>query len=130
MIIRPLTTDDVKTLWEMHARFGYQWPLPEDTSNYEVVEDDSGKVIMAAGWKLTPEATLVCDPDKSLHPLVKLKGIAMLHEKLRGIIIQSGHPEVISFVAPELKRFSRHLQREFDWQPQWPAFRLLLRREP
>jgi hypothetical protein len=114
----------------MHARFGYQWPLPDDIHHHHVIEDDAGAVIMAGGYRLVPEVTMLCDPDKALHPLVKLKGMAMLHDKLRVIMASSGHSEAISFVAPELKRFSRHLQREFDWQEQWPAFRLLLRKEP
>lgn len=123
MNIRVCSIDEVRSL---HRGIGYNREFL--SLSYEGVEDDSGKLIMAAGWKLTPEVTLLCDPSKSLHPMVKMKGIAMLHEKLRGIIIQSGHSEVISFVAPELNGFSRHLQREFDWQAEWPALRLHLRR--
>ena len=79
---------------------------------------------MAAGWKMVPEITLICDPDKTLHPLIRLKGIAMLRDALRSKMLTSGQSvEAIAFVAPELRRFARHLQREFGFQAEWPAFR-------
>lgn len=130
MNVLPFASKDCQALQDIHARFGYRWPFPASTDNYYVVRDETGQILMAAGWKLTPEVTLLCDPDKSLHPLVKLKGIAMLHEKIGEILMLAGHTEAISFVAPELGSFARHLQREFNWQAEWPALRHHLRKEP
>lgn len=127
MTIRPYQPGDEPILRDIYARFGYKWDFPDDLSSYQVLCDDTGKILMAAGWRLVPEIGLLCDPDKAVHPLVKLKGIAMLHEKLRGIIRASGHKDAIAFVAPELKRFSRHLQRQFGWLAEWPALRIFVK---
>jgi hypothetical protein len=125
MILRSFQPEDEKTLREIHARFGYRWPFPDDLGGYQVLTDDSGRILMAAGWKLIPEVTMLCDPDKSLHPLVKVKGISMLHDSLHGIITASGHREAICEVAPELERtFGRHLQRHWNWNKGWKLFRL------
>ena len=125
MKIRPYQKRDRLALKRLHARFGYRWPVPRAFRGYRVLADDQGRILMAAGWRMVPEVTLICDPDRAMHPLVRLKGIAMLRDSLRSKMLASGQPvEAIAFVAPELKRFSRHLQREFGFQAEWPAFRL------
>lgn len=125
MTIRDFEDEDEPVLRELYGRFGYKWDFPEDLSGFQVVTDDSGRILMAAGWKLVPEITMICEPDKTIHPLVKLQGIAMLHDKLRSIITASGFNEAMTFVDPVLGGFARHLQREFGWQADWPSFRLL-----
>ena len=125
MILRQFRPEDEPELREIHQRFGYKWPFPENISSYQVVCDDSGRILMAAGYRMVPEVTLLCDPDETVHPLVKFKGISILHDAIRAKLTSSGQPcEAIAFIAPELKRFLRHLQRHWTaWRQEWPCLR-------
>jgi hypothetical protein len=122
MKVRPFEPDDEPILREIHDRSGYDFPFPENLKDYFVVIDDAGCPIMAAGSKLVPEVTLLCAPGGSTHPLVKLKAISLIHEKLRDSLKSQGHTQAFCFVPPELGSYRRHLQRHFNWKPTWQGF--------
>jgi hypothetical protein len=125
VIVRDIQPGDEAILRDMHKRFGYTTPFPETLENYQVLEDDSGRVIAAAGWRMMPEVGMFCEPDKSLHPLVKLKGIAMLQSKLHDIITATGYHEAVAEVLPELEgHFGRHLQRHLGFQKGGRMYRI------
>jgi len=124
MKVRKYTPKDRKALKAIHKRAGYGFTFPKNLKSYYVVEDGTGEVIMAAGAALIPEITLICAPGGDTHPLLKLKGIALLHEELRGTLTRKGFHEAIASVPPSLVAYQRHLQRHFGWRESWKAFRI------
>ena len=125
MNVRPFHPDDLSILREIYDRAEYGYPFPDDLSEYWVVADDTGCPIMAAGAKMVPELTLICAPGGSTHALVKFKGISLLHEKLRDILVSKGYTEAIASVPPQLERsYGRHLQRHFHWLLSWTTYRI------
>jgi hypothetical protein len=122
MNVRPYQPEDEAILREIHRRSGYEFEFPE-LDSFLVVLDDAGCPIMAAGEKLVPEITLICAPGGSTHPLVKLKGIALLHEALRVKLTNKGFQEAFAFLPPELERnYARHLARHFGWRKAYTAY--------
>jgi hypothetical protein len=121
---RPYRPEDREALLVIHAKNDYGFPFPEeDLDSYSVITDDDGKVIMAAGYKLVPEVTILCPQGGITHPAMKLKGIALLHEALRDRLVKKGHRRAFSFLAPKMERsFGRHLSRKFGWVPAWTAY--------
>lgn len=119
MTVRPYQPSDEAILRELHR--GHEFQFPENLTDYLVVVDDFNCPIMAAGAKLVPEITLLCSRNGSTHPLVKLRGIALLHEGLRNKL-GANHTEAFAFA--ETKAFGRHLQRLFHWRETWKCFRV------
>jgi hypothetical protein len=125
MNVRPYQPEDEPILREIWQRASYGFPFPENIADYFVVTDDGGCPIMAAGAKLIPEVTLLCAPHGSTHPLVKLKGISLLHDAVRDRLVANGHSEALASVPPELERnYGRHLQRHFGWKESWKTYRI------
>lgn len=123
MNFRDFRIDDEGKLREIHARAGYGNAFPVNIEDYIVAEDEFCVPLMAAGLRLVPEVTLICAPGGTTHPLVKLKGIALLHEALRDKLAGGNHTEAFSFVAPQVERaFGRHLVKHFGWQETWKSF--------
>jgi hypothetical protein len=130
MIVRPYKPEDDAVLREIHTRAAYGDSFPSNIEDFLVVTDDLGCPIMAAGEKMIPEITLVCAPHGTTHPLVKLKGIALLHQGLRERLSARGFTEAIASVPPQLERnYARHLQRHFRWMESWKAFRIQIQKE-
>lgn len=122
MKVRPYQPSDESILREIHG--DHDFPFPVNLEEYMVVVDDLGCPIMAAGAKLVPEITLLCDAEGSVHPLVKLKGISLLHEALSNKLAGK-FTEAHAFLEPSSeKAFGRHLQRLFHWQETWKCFRV------
>lgn len=115
MIVRPYQPDDLPLLREMHS--GHKFSFPLNIEDYLIVVDDLGRPILAAGAKLVPEITLLCAA--APHPLVKLRGISLLHQALRDKL-GGKFTEAHAFLEPDSeKAFSRHLQRIFHWRETW-----------
>lgn len=80
---------------------------------------------MAACVKMVPEIILLSAPHGTLHPLLKWKGILMLHDALCAFMAKFEHDEAFSFLPPEIeKNYGRHLSRKCGWQRTWAAFRI------
>lgn len=124
MNVRPYEESDLAVLKELFETAAYGFPFPDNISDYLVVTDDAGCPIMAAGEKLIPEITLICAPGGSTHPLVKLKGVALIHDALRDRLVSKGFTQAIASVPPSLGAYQRHLQRHFKWRESWPTFRI------
>lgn len=128
MRVREYKSSDLPHLKKIHSQAGYDFPFPDFSSPYSghhfVVVNEEDVPIMAAAAKLVPEIFLFCAPGGSMHPQVKMQGIAMIHEALRDSLIVVGHDEAFCFVPPQLKAYMRHLQRKFQWQKTWAAFRI------
>lgn len=120
MIVRPYQCEDLSLLREIHD--GHEFKFPENIGEYLVVLDDLGCPIMAAGTKLVPEVTLLCPLRGSVHPLVKLRGISLLHGALENKLAGK-FTEAHAFLEPDSeKAFGRHLQRLFHWRETWKCF--------
>jgi hypothetical protein len=123
--VRPYRPEDEPILREIYERAGYGQAFPENLAEYFIVTDDAGCPIMAAGYTLVPEITLICAPGGSTHPLVKLKGITLLHESVRDTLAAKGFKEAFASIPPQLERsYGRHLQRHFKWLESWKTFRI------
>ena len=117
-MVRPYQSSDEESLRAMHA--GHEFSFPANIADYLVVVDDLGRPILAAGERLVPEITLLCAPEP--HPLVKLRGISLLHQGLRNKLAGK-FTEAHAFLEPGSERaFGRHLQRLFRWRETWKCF--------
>lgn len=125
MNVRPFRIEDWPVLKEIHERGNHGDAFPDDLADYWVVEDAAGFPLMAAGARMVPEIGLICAPGGSTHALVKLKGLSLLHEKLRDTLREKGFHEAIIDIAPHLAAYGRHLQRHFGWKSFGTTYRLL-----
>ena len=129
MNVRPFEIRDEAALLAIYSATDYhQKPLPDLTQTLlsRVVVDADDKPLMAAYMKLIPEGTLICQPGGSMHPLVKLSAIGMLHEVLRDDLVKMGYDEAIASIPPQLERnYARHLTRHLNWQESWKTYRVL-----
>jgi hypothetical protein len=129
MKVRPYQPKDEAILREFHVLRGYGDSFPTNIADFQVAVDEQDFPIMAAGTKLVPEVTLICTPSAELHPLVKLKGIAMLHEAIRCILSAGNHTEAFAFLAPSIEQaFGRHLVKHFGWRETWKSYAIRIER--
>jgi len=127
MKIREYQPKDEAALREIHAHRAHGDKFPSNIADFLVAVDDQDRPLMAAGAKLVPEITLICACQP--HPLVKLKGIALLHEALRDKVAEGNHTEAHAFLAPQVERsFGRHLVKHFGWRETWKAFAIRIER--
>jgi hypothetical protein len=126
--VRDFQPTDEPFLRDIHERVRKKLGLtdPEDFPYPKIDFVIDG--LMGGGYRLVPETTLLLDPDSTAHPLVKLKGIALLHQALRDKLTSCGHTEAIASVPPGFEAYRRHLQRHFGWKESWPTFRISDRR--
>ena len=128
MNTRPFLPKDEARLRAIYESTDYhQLPFPDLSRmlSTSVAVDDNDDPLMAAYMRLVPEGTLICSPRGSIHPLVKLQTIAMLHENLRDALVGMGYHEAIASVPPHLHGYRRHLQRHLNWKESWPTYRIL-----
>lgn len=129
MIARELKDSDFPALRQMYESTDFhQLPFPDlrNMLHVSVVADGNDEPVMAGYARLVPEVTLISAPGGSTHPLLKLQGIALLHDEFRKALEAKGYYEAIASVPPQLERnYGRHLQRHFGWKRSWAAFRLL-----
>lgn len=127
MNIRAFSPKDEPALREIHSRRGFGDAFPANIADFLVAVDDQDQPLMAAGAKLIPEITLICTCQP--HPLVKLRGIALLHEALRDKLSAGNHTEAHAFLAPQIERaFGRHLVKHFGWRATWKSFAIRIER--
>jgi hypothetical protein len=128
MMVRPFQESDTFRLRVIYTSTDFhQLPFPDLGRQLvaSVLTDEEDEPLMGAYVRLVPEATLICAPGGTLHPLVKLQGIKMLHENLRDVLVGMGYSEAIASVPPQLHGYRRHLQRHLNWQESWPTYRIL-----
>ena|SRR5271156_5675780 len=128
MIVRPYRSSDELALREIYESTDFhQLPFPDLSSQLatSVLDDGEGNPLMCGYMRLVPEGTLICAPGGKMHPLVKLRGIRMVHENLRDVLVGMGYSEAIASVPPQLHGYRRHLQRHLNWQESWPTYRIL-----
>lgn len=130
MTTRPLEARDLPALRAIYDRLGYKFDggfpdfLGPEYEMAEVVVDADDRPLMVCGAKRAIEMVMVCDPDRPV--LIRLTGIALLHERMRAVLHALGYTEASSFVPPELVRtHGRTMQKRFGWLEAWKAYRVL-----
>lgn len=129
MKVRPYKESDLPKLKEIYTESGYTFQFPDFADPFvgqvRCLVDEKDSPLMAVCSKLVPEITLICSPGGKLHPLVKLKGIAMIHDSMREALEAEGHKEAFAFIPPEIeKSYGNHLRRKWGWLKTWAAFRI------
>lgn len=125
MIVHHYTTDDFEQIKELHARSGFDYPLPslsgEEFFSRRVIRDD-GLVAMGAFLKLTAEAYLICHP-RWRNPAWRFEALRQLSHQCNNDAKDAGVKEVVAFLPPgKVRDFGRRLNRlgwekiRNDWQ--------------
>jgi hypothetical protein len=126
MHIRDYNPDDESALRAMHAAQGFDYPFP-DLSNQLfltrlVLEDDSGKPLMAALGRVTCEAFLLADPAAG-SPRDRWQQVVVLHEAMRRALHAQGFEDATCWVPPRIERaFGRRLRRLGWVRDAWAAY--------
>lgn len=129
MTTRPLQEKDLPVLREIYERLPYKFDegfpdfLSAEYEAAEVVVDAGDRPLMVVGAKRAVEMVMICDPSRPV--LIRLQGIALLHEGMRRILRALGYREASSFIPPGIeKTHGRTMQRRFGWQPAWKGYRV------
>jgi len=127
MTTRPLEERDIPALKAIYNDLNYKFDdgFPDFLSDAyeaaEVVVDASDVPIMVVGAKKAVEMVMICSPNP--HVLVRLKGIALLHERMRFILRNLGYKDANSFIPPEIeKTHGRTMVKRFGWIPSWKGY--------
>ena len=121
MTTRPLKASDLPKLAEMAKKSGFQYPDIATLDHIEIVENDEGDVIMAAGLRLVPEVYLWCGEFKL--PLAKVHAIKILHVRLGEMAKRYGWKEVNATFPPSIaEKLGRRFEKSFGWKRSWPSW--------
>ena len=119
-----MTEDDWGMVPNFMSQYPFEWKFPRLSERIAascVVEDDAGIPIAVCAAECIPSVTLGIQ--QTLHPLVRLRAGAMIHEYLKEAL--KAYPEMVCEVPPELERgYGRHLQRIFGWREMWKGYKL------
>ena len=117
----------------MHAAQGFAYDFPDLANplflSKLVLEDDTGRAVMASLVRLTSEAYLLADPQTS-KPRERWQWLLALHEVARQDALRRGLDDVHCWLPPEIARsFGRRLLRLGWRRPLWTCFAIDLRSE-
>jgi len=121
MTTRPLEARDLPILEAIYneLQLNFDDGFPKDLQHAFVVVDEEDTPIMMCGVKMVPELVMICD--RRPHVVVRLKGIALLHEALRKVF-PSG---AFCFISPKFGiGFAATMMKRFGWQETWKAFKV------
>lgn len=126
MLIREYTESDLDALRSMHASQGFDYPFPDLTDpifvSKLVVEDDSGRAVMASLARLTCEMYLLAD-GRAGKPRDRLTRLQALHDTGQYDLLARGLDDAHAWLPPRIaRRFGRRLQslgwiRDDTWTP-------------
>lgn len=127
MRIRGYMPGDLERILKIHEQSGLQYRFP-DVDDWRmnpkiVVEDDAGKLVMAAGLRMTSEAYLWLDREAGTAN-ERWKMLLALHETVRRKAEKLGYEDVHAFLPAEMPRgFKRRLGRlgwvREEFEPWW-----------
>lgn len=126
MPIRAYTESDLDALRAMHARQGFDYAFPNLADpifvSKLVVEDDSGRAVMASLARITCEMYLLADPGAG-NPRERYARLLELHRAGEQDLIARGLDDAHAWLPPAIaKRFGRRLAalgwlRDDAWTP-------------
>lgn len=131
MLIRGYTPADFEALRRMHARQGFDYAFPDIDDpiflSKLVVEDESGRAVMASLARLTCEIYLLADPEAGT-PRGRLSAIAALDRAGEEDLRSRGLDDAHAWLPPPVaRRFGRRLEalgwiRDDAWTPYCRKF--------
>jgi hypothetical protein len=126
MLIRRYRAEDAAALREMHGTQGYAYELPDVEHplfvSKLVLEDDSGRAVMAVLARLTCELYLLAD-SKAGTPRERLNGFLALHGMAEHDLARKGLEDGTCWVPPKIeKSFGRRLARLGWAKDPWAAY--------
>jgi len=126
MRIRPYTAADLDVLRQLHSRQGFDYAFPDLADpifvSKLVVEDDSGRAVMASLARLTCEMYLLADPCAGL-PRERYARLVALHDAGSRDLLSRGLDDAHAWLPPPIaRRFGRRLEslgwlRDDAWTP-------------
>lgn len=132
MLIRAYTPADLDALRRMHARQGFDYAFPDIDDpiflSKLVVEDQTGRAVMASLARLTCEIYLLADPAAGT-PRERLSAIAALDCAGENDLRSRGLDDAHAWLPPPVaRRFGRRLEslgwiRDDAWTPYCRKFR-------
>ena len=126
MPVRQYTEADLDSLREMHRRQGFDYAFPDLADpifiSKLVVEDGSGRAVMASLARLTCEMYLLADPEAG-DPRDRYRRMLQLHRAGERDLLARGLDDAHAWLPPPIaKRFGRRLEklgwvRDDRWTP-------------
>jgi hypothetical protein len=126
MLVRAYTESDLDALRAMHARQGFDYAFPNLADpifvSKLVVEDDSGRAVMASLARITCEMYLLADPEAG-NPRERYARLLELHRAGEQDLLARGLDDAHAWLPPPIaKRFGRRLAalgwlRDDAWTP-------------
>jgi hypothetical protein len=126
VLIREYTESDLDALRAMHARQGFDYAFPNLADpifvSKLVVEEDSGRAVMASLARLTCEMYLLMDPGAG-KPRERFAHLLALHHAGERDLISRGLDDAHAWLPPPIaKKFGRRLEalgwvRDDAWTP-------------
>jgi len=114
MLIREYSESDLDALRSMHARQGFDYPFPDLADpifvSKLVVEDKTGRPVMASLARLTCEMYLLADPAEG-KPRERFARLLALHAAGQRDLLARGLDDAHAWLPPRIAaRFGRRLQ--------------------
>jgi len=126
MLVREYREGDLDALLRMHARQGFDYAFPDMSDpiflSKLVVEDESGRTVMASLARLTCEMYLLADPQAG-SPRERYGRLLALHGAGERDLLARGLDDAHAWLPPPIaKRFGRRLAalgwiRDDAWTP-------------
>lgn len=126
MRIREFAPADLETLNQMHRQQGFSYEFPDLSDplfvSKLVMEDDSGRLVMASIARLTCEMYLLMDPEAG-SPRDRFERIRALHRLGEWDLSARGLDDAHAWLPPRVaRRFGKRLEalgwvRDSDWTP-------------
>lgn len=131
MLVRQYKESDLDALRCMHVRQGFDYAFPDLADpifvSKLVVEDESGRAVMASLARLTCEMYLLADPEAA-QPRDRFARLLALHAAGERDLLARGFDDAHAWLPPPIaKRFGRRLQalgwvRDDAWTPYCRRF--------
>ncbi len=133
MLVQGYREGDLDALLRMHARQGFDYAFPDISDpiflSKLVVEDESGRAVMASLARLTCEMYLLADPEAG-SPRERYGRLLALHNAGERDLLARGLDDAHAWLPPPIaKRFGRRLA-ELGWvrDDAWTPYCRRLRR--
>ncbi len=126
MLVREYRESDLEALLRIHARQGFDYAFPDISDpiflSKLVVEDESGRAVMASLARLTCEMYLLVDPEAG-NPRERYGRFLALHSAGERDLLARGLDDAHAWLPPPIaRRFGRRLAalgwiRDDAWTP-------------
>jgi len=113
MLVRQYKESDLAALHRMHAQQGFDYPFPDLADpifvSKLVVEDESGRAVMASLARLTCEMYLLADPEAG-QPRDRFARLLALHDAGERDLLARGLDDAHAWLPPRIaQRFGRRI---------------------